>query len=164
MSSGGIYRWTAKTDDRDVPDCLSAIYDYSDKLQVNYSCYLGNEYFGYGEELCGNEGTLRIMNRQDLYFEPETYNARRPGAADRAPPTSRHASRFTSTAGPISTKAMGPSTTSATSSRPIQGNEKVIAPPPVGQQAAITGHMATLSYKNQKKIVWDDSANKYHFI
>ena len=25
------------------------------------------------------------MNRQDLYFEPETYNSRRPGAADRAP-------------------------------------------------------------------------------
>src|SRR5579863_4685780 len=84
MSSGGIYRWTDKTDDRDVPDTLSAIYDY-DKLQINYSCYLGNEYFGYGEELCGNEGTIRVMNRQDLYFEPETYNARRPGAPNRAP-------------------------------------------------------------------------------
>src|SRR5690349_4010954 len=41
MASGGIYRWTAKDDDRDVPDCLSAIYDYgADKLQLNYSCYL----------------------------------------------------------------------------------------------------------------------------
>ena len=33
----------------------------------------------------------------------------------------------------------------------------MIAPPPVGQQAAISGHMATLSLKNQKKIIWDDS-------
>ena len=40
----------------------------------------------------------------------------------------------------------------------------MIAPPPIGQQAAISGHMATLSYKNEKKIVWDDAANKYHFI
>ena len=46
----------------------------------------------------------------------------------------------------------------------IRGNETPIAPPPVGQQAAISGHMATLSFKNQKKIVWDESANKYHFV
>ena len=68
-----------------MPDTLSAIYDYTDKLQVNYSCYLGNEFFGYGEELCGNEGTIRVMNRQDLYFEPEIYNSRRPNAPNRAP-------------------------------------------------------------------------------
>ena len=43
------------------------------------------------------------------------------------------------------------------------GKEQVIAPPPVGQQAAISGHMATLSYKNQKKAVWDESAQKVHF-
>ena len=41
-ASGGIYRWTPR-DDRDVPDTFSAIYDYSDKLQINYSCYLGND-------------------------------------------------------------------------------------------------------------------------
>ncbi len=46
----------------------------------------------------------------------------------------------------------------------VLGNEKPIAPPPVGQQAAISGHMATISYKNQKKVVWDDSASKYHFV
>ena len=51
MASGGIYRWTDQTDDRDVPDTLSAVYDYSDKMQLNYSCYLGNEFFGYGEEI-----------------------------------------------------------------------------------------------------------------
>jgi hypothetical protein len=45
----------------------------------------------------------------------------------------------------------------------VLGNEKPIAPPPVGQQAAISGHMATLSFKNQKKIFWDEAANTYHF-
>jgi len=33
----------------------------------------------------------------------------------------------------------------------------------VGQQAAISGHMATLSFRNQKKIVWDEPTSKYHF-
>ena len=41
-----------------MPDTLSAVYDYSDKMQINYSCYLGNEYFGFGEQICGNEGTI----------------------------------------------------------------------------------------------------------
>jgi hypothetical protein len=46
----------------------------------------------------------------------------------------------------------------------VQGRGKVIAPPEVGQQAAIGGHMATLSYKHGKKIVWDEKARKYHFV
>ena len=38
MASGGIYRWTAPDDDREVPDTLSAIYDYPDsKFHLNYS-------------------------------------------------------------------------------------------------------------------------------
>ena len=59
MASGGIYRWTDKKDDRDVPDCLSAIYEYGNNFHINYSCYFGNDHYGYGEQLCGNEGTIR---------------------------------------------------------------------------------------------------------
>ena len=45
----------------------------------------------------------------------------------------------------------------------IKGTEKPIAPPPVGQEAAIGGHLATLSYKNKKRIVWDAATKKYSF-
>ena len=41
------------------------------KFQINYSCYFGNDHYGYGEQLCGNEGTIEVMNRKDLYFYPE---------------------------------------------------------------------------------------------
>jgi hypothetical protein len=46
----------------------------------------------------------------------------------------------------------------------VRGKGQVIAPPSVGQQAAISGHMATLSFKAGKKIVWDDQVSKYHFV
>ena len=46
----------------------------------------------------------------------------------------------------------------------IRGNAKPIAPPAIGQQAAISGHMATLSFRNQKKIVWDAKTNTYSFV
>ena len=163
MASGGVYRWTDKSDDRDVPDTFSAIYDY-DKLQVNYSCYLGNEFFGYGEELCGNEGTIRVLNRQDLYFEPETYNSRRANAANRAPEPIKSRKAIHINGMQEFKESDGAINHFKNFIESIRGNEKPIAPPPIGQQAAITGHMATLSFKNQKKVVWDEAAKKHHFI
>ena len=163
MASGGIYRWTDKTDDRDVPDCLSAIYDYPDRFQINYSCYLGNEFFGYGEEICGNEGTIRVMNRQDLYFEPESYNSRRPNAPNRAPEAIKARAAIHINGPQEYKESDGAINHFRNFVNAILGKEQVIAPPPVGQQAAISGHMATLSFKNQKKVLWDDGANKYHF-
>ena len=162
MASGGIYRWTDKTDDRDVPDCLSAIYDY-DRLQLNYSCYLGNEFFGYGEEICGNEGIIRVMNRQDLYFEPEMYNNHRTDRPNRAPEAIKSRAALHINGLQEYKESDGAINHFRNFIMSVLGKEKPIAPPPVGQQAAISGHMATLSFKNQKKVVWDDSANKYHF-
>ena len=163
MASGGVYRWT-ENDDRDAPDTFSAIYEYSDKLQINYSCYIGNEFFGYGEELCGNEGTIRVMNRQDLYFEHETYNSRRPGAADRAPAAIKARQSVHINGMEAYKEPDGAINHFRNFIDAIRGTAQVVAPPPVGQQAAISGHMATLSFKHQKKIVWDDQAEKYHFI
>ena len=156
MASGGIYRWTDKTDDRDTPDTFSAIYEYAGNLQINYSCYFGNDHYGYGEQLCGNEGTIEVMNRQELYFTPESFRGKPPAnVAARQPVHLNGKADFNESDGAINHfKNFIYS---------IQGKEKPIAPPPVGQQAAISGHMATLSHKNNKKIIWDEAANKYHF-
>jgi hypothetical protein len=43
----------------------------------------------------------------------------------------------------------------------MAGKAKVIAPTRVGQEAAISGHMATLSLRNNKKVMWDNQARKY---
>jgi predicted dehydrogenase len=161
MASGGVYRWTTN-DDRDVPDTFSAIYEY-DKMQLNYSCYIGNEYFGYGEELCGNEGTLRVLNRQDLYFEPETFNSRRPNAANRAPEPIKSRKAIHINGMEEFKESDGAINHFKNFIQSIKGNEQPIAPPPVGQQAAISGHMATLSYKNKKMILWDEAGKKHRF-
>jgi len=159
MSSGGIYRWTDKDDDRDVPDTLTAIYDYKDKLQLNYSCYLGNDEYGYGEQICGNEGTIEVLNRMDLNFY-----AQQPGPRGAASPQAVRDTPVLHLNGP---KDFGERDGAINHFRnfiqAILGKEKVIAPPTVGQQAAISGHMATIAYKNRKMVVWDEAARKYHF-
>jgi hypothetical protein len=101
----------------------------------------------------GNEGTIEVLNRKDLYFYPEQHStdaARARAEVHLNGPTDfgeqdgvqNHVKNFIEA---------------------VRGNEKVIAPPTVGQQAAISGHLATLSFKNNKKVFWDDKARKYHF-
>jgi predicted dehydrogenase len=153
VATGGIYRWH---DDRDTPDTFSAIYEYPDNFHINYSCYFGNDHYGYGEQICGNEGTIEVMNRKDMYFTPEAFGGKAPAnVAARKPVHLNGKEDFNEGDGAINHFR--------NFIQSVKGNEKPIAPPLVGQQAAISGHMATLSYKNQKKIVWDEAANKYHF-
>ncbi len=157
MASGGIYRWTGAGDDRDTPDTFSAIYEYPDKLQINYSSYFGNDQYGYGEQLCGNEGTIEVLNRMDLYFTPQLLNGKAPERVKARQPIHLN--------GP---KDFGERDGAINHFRnwveAIRGNEQVIASPEVGQQAAISGHMATLSFKHNKKILWDETSEKYNFV
>lgn len=155
MASGGIYRWTGPNDDREVPDCLSAIYEYPGKFHINYSCYFGNDHYGYGEQFMGNEGTIEVLNRQYLNFYPETFRGK-------APP--RVAARkvvkiYLPKNDNYAVEAHIRNWLAA-----VRGEAKLVAPVEMGQNAAISGHMATLSYKNSKKILWDERARKYSFV
>jgi predicted dehydrogenase len=153
VATGGIYRWH---DDRDTPDTFSAVYEYGDNFHINYSCYFGNDHYGYGEQICGNEGTIEVMNRKDMYFTPEAFGGKPPAqVASRKPVHLNGKDDFNEGDGAINHFR--------NFIQSVKGNEKPIAPPVVGQQAAISGHMATLSFKNQKKVVWDEATNKYHF-
>ena len=154
MASGGIYRWT--DDDREVPDTFSAIYEYTpSKFHINYSCYFGNDHYGYGENFMGNEGTIEVLNRQFLHFYPEKFGGKAPAkVAERKE---------------IHIELPGNDNKAVEAHmknwiEAIRGEAKVIAPVETGQEAAISGHMATLSFKNQKKIVWNDETRKYRFI
>ena len=73
MASGGIYQWTKNEfkDDREVPDTLSALYEYPDRFHLNYSCFFGNDQYGYGEQFMGQKGTIEVMDRQNLHFYPQ---------------------------------------------------------------------------------------------
>lgn len=153
MASGGIYRWTE--DDRDVPDTFSALYEYPSKFHINYSCYFGNDHYGYGENFMGNEGTIEVLNRQTLHYYPEKFAGK--------PPANVAARKELHIELPGNdNKAVEAHMKNWIDA--IRGQGKVIAPVAVGQQAAISGHMATLSFRNNKKIIWDDQARKYHFV
>jgi hypothetical protein len=96
------------------------------------------------------------MNRQDLYFTPESFKGKPPDAVkSREPIHLNGKADFNEGDGAINHFR--------NYIQSILGNEKPIAPPTIGQQAAISGHMATISFKNQKKVIWDEAASKVHF-
>ncbi len=155
-ATGGIYRWRDPGDDREVPDTFSANYEYPDTgFHVNYSCYLGNDHFSNGEQFCGNEGTIEVLNRQFLNYYPERLAGKAPAAIARRKEIN---------------VALPGNDNSAVQNHvrnfieAVQGRAGVIAPAIVGQQAAISGHMATLSFKNQKKILWDEKTRTHRFV
>ena len=154
MASGGVYRWTDAGDDREVPDTISAIYEYPSRFHINYSCYFGNDHYGYGEQFMGNEGTLEVISRKELNFYPERFNGR---------PPAKVAARKEIHLGNPKQDDEAVEAHLHNWIEACRGKGKVIAPPTVGQQAAISGHLATLSYRHGKKVIWDDGTRKYRF-
>lgn len=155
MASGGIYRWVDPDDDREVPDCLSAVYEYPGKFHINYSCYFGNEHYGYGEQFMGNEGTIEVLNRQYLNFYPEEFRGKAPAHVAERKKVELYLPRNDNYAVEAHIRNW---------LEAVRGIAKLIAPVEIGQEAAISGHLATLSFRNSKKVLWDDKARKYSFV
>ena len=150
VASGAILRWTK--DDREVPDTLSAVFEYPGGFHINYSCYLGNDHFGYGEQFLGNEGTIEVLNRQFLNFYPEKFGGK---------PPERVAARKELSMALPGNDAKAVEAHIVNFFEAVRGREAVIAPLEAGQRAAVTGHIATLSYLKNQKIFWDQKTREY---
>jgi predicted dehydrogenase len=153
MCNGGIHYWTE--DDREVPDTVTAGFEYPNHFHINYSSMFSNVYYGYGEQLLGSEGTMEIMNLADLNVYPEKLKGLPNEVVSRpemhfntqkdfgqANPTGRHMRNFIDA---------------------IKSNAPLACDAKTGHEAAVTGHLATLSYRNEQKIFWDQEQGRYHF-
>lgn len=153
MASGGIYAWY-ENDDREVPDTLSAIYEYPNRFHLNYSCFFGNDNYGYGEQFMGYKGTIEVMDRHKLHFYPQ-----RKFGPKTAPPLTTakeiHLDYLEDFKQPDATADHVRNFLMA-----CLGKEKAIAPARAGQIAAIPGHMATTSYKKKRAVFWDAKTSK----
>ena len=150
MASGAILRWTE--DDREVPDTFSAIFEYAGGFHLNYSCYFGNDRFGYGEQFMGNEGTIEVLNRQYLNFYPEKFGGKAPArvAMRKELSMSLPGNDNQAVEGHIRNFLEA-----------VRGREKVIAPLDAGQRANVSGHLATLSFRRNQKVFWDELARTW---
>ena len=103
----------------------------------------------------GNEGTIEVLNRQTLRFYTEKFRGK-------APDKVKARQEFTEDKPGNDLPAVQAHTANFINA--VLGKEKVIAPVEVGQQAAVSGHLATLSLRNNKKVLWDSKTQKYRFV
>ena len=149
MASGAILRWTE--DDREVPDTFGAVFEYPGGFHIDYSCYFGNDHYGYGEQFMGNEGTIEVLNRQTLNFYPEKLGGKAP---------ERVAAR-----GELSMAIPGNDNKAVESHignflDAVRGHGEVVAPLDGAQRANISGHLATLSFRGNRKMFWDEKTRQ----
>jgi predicted dehydrogenase len=162
VASGGVYRWT-KDDDRDAADTLSAVYEYPGNFHINYSSYLGNARESFGEHIYGSEGTIVVENRWEAHFYPETYSGVPANVKARKEIHVYNDAAPQVRAGTVKSdfkEVDGVLAHFRNFINSVKGTEKPITPPPIGQEGAIGGHMATMAYRNKKMVLWDGAAKK----
>ncbi len=158
VASGGLYMWDARHgDDREVPDTLSALYEYPGQFHLNYFCFFGNDQYGYGEQFMGYKGTIEVMDRQNLHYYPQPKFIR--GAKPFSSQAELHLNYLKDFNQPDATADHVRNFLDA-----VLGKAKTVAPARDGQIAAIPGHMATLSYRNgSRRVVFDENADSLRF-
>ena len=102
----------------------------------------------------GTDGTIEVLNRQILTFTPESFRGKPPAHIAARKEMKMELPGNDNLAVEAHIKNWLQS---------IRGKEKLVAPVQVGQQAAVSGHLATLSFRNNKKVLWDDKTQKYRF-
>lgn len=109
----------------------------------------------------GDEGTIEVISRQYLNFYPETYT-NRATTPELIPQQIKDRKPEQIAVPKNDNKAVQAHVRNWLDA--IRGEAQTIAPPRTGQQAAVTGHLANLSFKAQKKILWDEAGQKYSFV
>lgn len=153
MCNGGIHYWTQ--DDREVPDTVTAGFEYDDHFHINYSAAFSTSHYGYGEQLCGSEGVMEIMGMRYLNVYPEQQRALPESVRSRpemhfdarkdfneSNSTNDHLKNFIDA---------------------IAHGAELNCPAQLGHEAAVTGHLATMSFRSNKKVYWNQGEGTYHF-
>jgi len=155
VASGGSYYWDAvDKEPREVPDTMTAVFEYPEKFEINYSCMFANQHYGYGEQFFGSEGTMEVMNLQDLNVYPENYGKDTPERVKLRPEIHVNATKDLGQANPTGDHIKN-------FINAVKNGEPLHCDARCGHEAAVTGHLATMSFRRERKIYWDAVNGKY---
>ena len=68
MGSGSLVHWN-KVDERDVYDCVTAIFTYPNGVNMTFESIISNMHFGMGEQILGTNGTIDLVT--GMYYSDE---------------------------------------------------------------------------------------------
>ncbi len=130
--SGGVF---SEKDGREVPDTIAVTFDFPD-LVVTWQSTFSNRHYELGDRILGSDGTLEHHLEEPIQYWPEKIN-RPNGDAERGKsPEGNHMQNWIDC---------------------IRSRATPNATPEIGYRSAMAVHMANLSYKNKKRLTFDEA-------
>lgn len=131
--SGGVF---SEKDGREVPDTIAITFDFPKDIVVTWQSTFSNKHYELGDHILGSDGTLEHHFGEPLEYWPEKTN--RPNGESMKGKTSdeNHMQNWIDC---------------------IRSRRAPNAPVELGYRSAIAVHMANLSYKNKKRITFEEA-------
>jgi len=131
--SGGIF---SEKDGREVPDTIAVTLDFPKDIVVTWQSTFSNEHYGLGDRILGSDGTVEYHFDEAAQYWPERVN--RSDGEDTKGQTRNedHMRNWIEC---------------------IRSRKTPNAPAEIGYRSAIAVHMANLSYKNKRRMTFEDA-------
>jgi predicted dehydrogenase len=131
--SGGVF---SEKDGREVPDTIAVTLDFPKDIIVTWQSTFSNKHYGLGDRILGSDGTIEHHFGETIQYWPERTN--RSDGEDTKGKThdQGHMQNWVDC---------------------IRTRKQPNAPAEVGYRSAIAVHMANLSYKNKRRITFEEA-------
>ncbi len=131
--SGGVF---SEKDGREVPDTIAVTLDFPKDIVVTWQSTFSNKHYELGDRILGSDGTLEHHFDEALQYWPEKTN-RPDGEATRDKTHDQnHMQNWIDC---------------------VRSRSTPNAPPEIGYRSAIAVHMANLSYKNKRRMTFEEA-------
>ncbi|TRX72084.1 Gfo/Idh/MocA family protein [Carboxylicivirga sp. M1479] len=173
VASGGIYYYK---DGREVPDVFQSVFEYPDReLTLIYSASLANDNYR-GKVIMGHDGTMRMENKLEIYPDSQSTQYRKQLNAGLIKPdepmityepgrntldgTTSATEQYFASRGLLYTHVQGKRVNTAHLHIKewldgIRANKQPSCDIDQAFEEAITAHMATIAYRENRKVYWD---------
>jgi predicted dehydrogenase len=131
--SGGVF---SEKDGREVPDTMVVTLDFPKDIVVTWQSTFSNKHYELGDRILGSDGTLEHHFGEALQYWPEKVNRPEGQAEKGKSPDQDHMKNWIDC---IRTRG--------TPNSPVD----------LGYRSAIAVHMANLSYKNKKRLTFEEA-------
>jgi predicted dehydrogenase len=131
--SGGVF---SEKDGREVPDTIVVTLDFPRDIVVTWQSTFSNRHYELGDRILGSDGTLEHHFEEPLEYWPEKTNRPNGQATRGNSPDEDHMKNWIAC---------------------IQSRATPNAPVEIGYRSAIAVHMANLSYRQKRRITWEEA-------
>jgi predicted dehydrogenase len=141
--SGGVF---SEKDGREVPDTIATTFDFPNDVVVTWQSTFSNRLYGLGQRILGSDGTIEYVagandmvsgkSEEEIRYYPEKVNRPNGAMITGKSPTQDHMANWVDC---------------------MRSRKTPNAPAELGYRSAIAAHMANISYRQKRRITYEEA-------